>query len=427
LQFVATNAMFADGRKDGRMRQIEKLTALFCAKVTAPGFYNDGQGLNFKVDHATAKRWIFRSKEGGKGRDHGLGPWPDVALGEARQKAHACRALRREGQDPIAVHKAAKAAAKAASAKAMTFKECHIAYTAAHEGKWSSRKHARQWRMTVETYAYPVLGSLPVAAIDTALVMKVLQPLWATRIVTASRLRQRIEAILGWATVSGLRSGDNPARWANHLDHLLAAPSDVRVVAHHVALDYHKIGDFVASLRRDESISALALEFLILTAARSGEVFGARWSEIDCSAATWTVPEGRMKSRREHRAVLSTAALAVLDRAKAYRRGDDLIFPATRGGILASATVRGTMARLGHSSETPHGFRATFRTWAGETTAYAREVIEIALAHAVGDQTERAYTRGDLLERRRRLMQDWATFCGRPSVERSAAVAPIRA
>ncbi|HWB47530.1 MAG TPA: integrase arm-type DNA-binding domain-containing protein [Stellaceae bacterium] len=376
----------------------------------------DGGGLYFRVTPTGGRSWVFRYAIGDKRRDMGLGPYPDVGLSEARDKAAELRRQKRDGIDPLA----AKAGRRAAAAKAMTFKQCAEAYIEAHKAGWRNAKHGAQWTATLETYAYPTFGKLPVADIDTALVMTVLRPIWTAKPETASRVRGRIESIIGWATVSGYRQGDNPARWRGHLDALLPQKTKVRAVEHHAALPYAEIGKFMAGLRAQEGAAAKALEFAILTAARTGEVIGATWQEIDWEGRTWTIPPERMKAHREHRVPLSTAALAIL---KALPKGGpgDRVFPLSNMALLM------TLRRMERGDLTAHGFRSTFRDWAAERTAFPSEVAEMALAHVVGDKVEAAYRRGDLFEKRRQLAEAWSRFCAQPAAGGGDNVRPLRA
>ena len=305
----------------------------------------------------------------------------------------------------------------------MTFKEAAENYITAHEKGWKNAKHGAQWSSTLKTYAYPIIGSIGVAEVETAHVMRILEPIWATKTETASRVRGRIESVLDWATVRGYRKGDNPARWRGHIEHLLAARNNIAPVEHHAALPFNEIGAFMIDLRQRSGFGTWALEFSILTAARSGEVRGAKWAEIDLDGKVWTIPAARMKAKREHRIPLSDDALALLVTIPRVD-GTDLVFPSTKGTELSDATLTATIKRMG-ANVTAHGFRSTFRDWAGETTAYPREVIEHALAHQLKDKAEAAYARGSLFDKRRRLMEDWAKFCKKTGGA-SAAVIAIR-
>jgi integrase len=288
-------------------------------------------------------------------------------------------------------------------------------YTAPHKAGWRNEKHKYQWPATLQAYAYPVIGALPVQAVDTALVLRVLEAIWTSKSEAASRVRQRIENVLDFAKVRGYREGENPARWRGHLDKLLPARSRVRQVEHLAALPYPHLPDFLASLRQRDAVAARALEFLILTAARTGEVIGARWSEIDLLDKTWTIPADRMKARREHRVPLSARAIAILQDVQAAGQivdEDAYVFPGPRvGKPLSNMAFLMLLRRMQIDDLTVHGFRATFKTWASERTSFQNEIVEAALAHIVGDKVEQAYRRGDMFEKRRRLMQQWATFC----------------
>jgi integrase len=404
-------------------RTTGRLTALKVERAKEPGMYADGGGLYLQVTEGGAS-WIYRYMLAGRAREMGVGPLALFGLSEARAKALDARRLRHEGIDPIEARRATRSKARLDAAKAMTFQECADAYIAAHRAGWRNSKHAGQWAATLTTYAVPVIGALPVAAVDTALVMKVIEPLWTTKPETASRLRGRIERVLNWAKARGYRIGENPACWRGHLDQLLPARSKVRKVEHHAALAYAELPSFLIELRDQEGIAARALEFAILTAARTGEVIGGRWSEFDLLDKTWTVPTERMKARREHRVPLSARALAILEEMKGHRAGDDgFVFPGGKNGKpLSNMAFLMLLRRMDRGDLTAHGFRATFKTWASERTSFQNEVVEAALAHVTGSKVEQAYQRGDLFEKRRRLMQQWATFCTTEPVERDKIV-----
>jgi integrase len=398
-------------------RGIGKLTALAVDKAKRRGYYGDGGGLFLQVSAAGTKSWVFRFKEAGKLREMGLGATHTTGLAEAREKARDCRRMRLDGIDPIAARKAAHAQTRLDAAKAMTFQECAERYIASHKAGWRNPKHAAQWSSTLKTYAYPVLGSLPAQAVDVGLVMKALEPIWTSKPETAGRVRGRIESVIDWATARGYRQGENPARWRGHLENLLPKKSKVRRVEHHAALPYAGLAEFMVELRQREGIAARALEFAILTAARTGEVLSARWSEIDFKARLWTIPGSRMKAGKEHRVPLSDAARAVLEGMEATREGD-FVFPGGRAGRpLSNMAFLMLLRRIGRGDLTTHGFRSTFSDWCSERTNFPAEVREMALAHAVGDKTELAYRRGDLFEKRRQVMDAWARFC-------SASTAP---
>jgi integrase len=407
------------------MRTLNRLSTVKVVKLKRKGMYADGGGLYLRVSKSGTRGWIFRFGEDGKLHDMGLGPVHTISLAEAREMATECRKLRLQGIDPVAHRRASVAARKASDAKAITFRECAQAYMASHEDAWRNPRHREQWRNSFAMYVYPVLGELSAAAVDTGLVMKVIEPLWKTRTETASRVRGRVEAVLDWAKVRGYRSDENPARWRGHLDHLLPKRSKVRRVQHHPALPYAEVGNFLATLRQQTGIGARALEFTILTAARTGETTGLTWNEIDLAAKTWTVPAARMKSGREHRVPLSNAAVAVL-RAMSEIRQSDFVFPGMRGGLSAMAMAM-TLRRMGHGDITAHGFRSTFRDWTAERSTFAREVAEMALAHAIPDAVEAAYRRGDLFEKRRKLMDAWAAYCAKVETDAGKVVALARA
>jgi integrase len=390
--------------------------------------YADGCGLYLQVTERGAS-WIYRYMLNKRAREMGLGPLALFGLAEARAKALDARKLRHEGIDPIEARHASRAQMRLDAAKAMTFKQCAEAHIKAHCAGWRNGKHAAQWAATLATYAGPVIGALPVQAVDTSLVLKVVEPIWTSKPETAGRVRGRIEAVLDWAKARGFRAGENPARWRGHLDKLLPAPSKVRRVEHHAALPYNDLPGFLVALRKQEAIAARALEFTILTASRTGETIGARWSEVDLLEKTWTVPEGRMKMGREHRVPLSARALAILEEMQAHRLADDgFVFPGGKPGKpLSNMAFLMLLRRMKRDDVTAHGFRATFKTWASERTAVQNEIVEAAMAHVVGSKVEQAYRRGDMFEKRRRLMQQWATFCTTaPAQETASNVAALR-
>ena len=387
----------------------KELQALAVSKRTAPGLHFVGgvQGLALQVTGGS-RAWVLRATIGGKRRDMGLGPYPGVTLAQARDKARDARELIRQGVDPIHRQQAAQSAMRAAVAEALTFKECAEKYIAAHRAGWKNAKHAQQWGNTLEQHAYPALGAVLVRDVKLPQVLAVLEPIWTTTNETASRLRGRIEQVLDWATARGLREGLNPARWRGYLDKLLPKPSKVNKAEHYAALPVGDVGAFMVRLRAAEGRGARALEFAILTAARSGEVRGAVWSEFDLVEKVWTVPAARMKAGKEHRVPLSTEARALLA-ALPQGKPDALVFPAPRGGMLSDMTLAAVLRRM-EVPAVPHGFRSTFRDWASERSNYPRDVAEMALAHAIGDKVEAAYRRGDLFEKRRVMMADWAQF-----------------
>jgi integrase len=382
----------------------EKLSALALKRLSKkPGFYSDGGGLNLRVSSPTSASWVYRYMVDRRAREMGLGKFPYIGLADARALAAEARRLKALGRDPIAERRR--------GAGAPMFKECAARYIAAHRAGWRSPKQALHWEATLSTFAEPVIGSLPVDAIDNALILRILEPIWAVKPETAGRVRQRMEAVLDWATARGFREGANPARWRGHLDHMLPAKRKVRRPQHHPALAFEDIAAFMRDLRVQEGVAARALEFTILTAARRGEVVGATWAEIDVAARQWVVPASRMKSAREHRTPLSSPALAIL---RPLRREAGLVFPAGRARPISNMGMHRVLKRMGRSDIPVHGFRSTFRDWVAERTDFAGELAEMALAHAVGDKVEAAYRRGDLFEKRRRLMDAWAAYCERP-------------
>jgi len=417
-------------------REIERLTALKVEKIKIdespkPGMYADGGGLYLRVTPEGARNWVLRFMLNRHPRWMGLGPLALYGLQEARAKALDARRKRYEGIDPIDARRAERARQRLDAAKAITFKQCGEAYITAHRAGWRNDKHATQWGATLSTYAYPVIGALPVQAVDTGLVLKVLEPIWTAKPETASRLRGRLESILDFAKAREYRDGENPARWRGHLDKLLPARSKVREIEHHAALPYAELPGFLVALRDQEGIAARALEFAILTAARTGEVIGARWNEIDVIDKTWTLPAARMKAHREHRVPLSPRALTILAEMQAGRHSDAadaFVFPGRKPGTpLSNMAFLMLLRRAGHGDLTAHGFRATFKTWASERTSAQNQIVEASLAHVIGDKVEQAYRRGDLFEKRRRLMQQWATFCATASVPQAQNVTPLRA
>jgi len=372
-------------------------------------------GLYLCVSATGARSWLVRVNVDGKRREMGLGGFPLVSLASARQKARTARAESRHGVDPVEQRKQARRDREAQAVLHKTFKHCATAYIEAHSDSWRNAKHRAQWPSTFETYVYPTMGSTLVHEVTQAHILEVLRPIWRTKTATATRVRGRIEQVLAWASAAGYRQGDNPARWQGHLDQLLAAPSKISKVRHHPAVPVASMPAFLAALRERDGISPRALEFAILTAARSAEVRGATWAEIDLEAAVWTVPAARMKAGREHRVPLSAQAIVLLESLPRIE-GTKLVFPAPRGGQLSDMTLTAITRRMAFKDAdgdvcVPHGFRSSFRDWAFEHTDFPRDLAEAALAHALESKVEAAYRRGDALERRRTLMQAWANFC----------------
>jgi integrase len=408
-------------------RKASELNALAVSRLATPGLHYVGgvPGLALQVSPSGARSWVLRVVIGSRRRDMGLGAYSQsgMTLARAREAALAAREKIKAGIDPIEQGRAARSALKAAQASAVSFEQAARAYIDAHESSWRNAKHAQQWRNTLETYAYPLIGSLLARDVDKEHVLSVLSPIWASKTETASRVRSRIESVLSFAMQANYRpEGLNPARWRGNLDKLLANPGKIAKSEHHAALPVADIGEFLQRLRTVDGGGARALEFLILTAARSGEVRGATWREINLDAAVWKVPGERMKGGREHRVPLSPAAVKLL-RGLPRIAGTELVFPGARSGPLSDMTLNAVLRRL-KVPAVPHGFRSTFRDWVSEHTNYPNEVAEMALAHAIGDKVEAAYRRGDMFDRRRQMMNAWAAFCAKP--QSNAAVIPIK-
>jgi integrase len=416
-------------------RQIERLSSAQ-VKHAKPGMHPDGGGLYLQVttakDGQINKSWIFRFAVAAKERQMGLGSLKTIGLSKARDEARRCRELLQKGKDPIVERDAKEAEQKVANAKSMTFDRCAELFMKSHESGWRNAKHRQQWRNTLATYASPIIGKLLVRDVDTALVMQVLQPIWTKKPETAGRVRGRIESILDWAKVSGYRDGENPARWRGHIDHLLPARGKVRKVRHHPALPHAQIGEFMAELREQAGIAARALEFAILTAARSGEVREMPWhGELDSSGKVWTVPAERMKGEREHKVPLTAPAIDVIKQMRDIRQ-NDFVFPGERDDEpLSDMALTEVIRRMNEARQkaglprwvdpkqggravVPHGFRSTFRDWVSEETNFPSELAEAAIAHIEGDKTEAAYKRGTMFEKRRLLMDAWADHCNQP-------------
>jgi len=393
-------------------KRINKLDTRTVATRNKPGYYGDGGGLWLQVSASGTKSWAFRFTMHGRAREMGLGATHTVPLADARIKAQECRKLVMDGIDPIEHRRTEKAAARSA---VKTFDDCANEYIASQRAGWRNAKHAKQWTNTLRTYASPVFGTVPVASIDTDMVMHSLEPIWTTKPETASRVRGRIESVLSWATVHRYRQGENPARWRGHLDKLLPKISKVATVNHHAALPYQNMGQFMETLRAETCTAARALELCILTATRTSEVIKAQWCEFDLSEGIWLIPAERMKARREHRVPLSPAAISIIETEK-ERAANDWVFPgAHHGKHVSNMAMLELLRRLGRTDITVHGFRSTFRDWVGETTAYPHEVAEMALAHAIANKAEAAYRRGDLFTKRAQMMNEWAAFCNLPA------------
>jgi integrase len=401
-----------------------RLRALQIARLKQPGSYGDGGNLYLQIGTAGNRHWFFRFMQGGRSRKMGLGGADVVTLAEAREQALAARKLVQKGIDPIEARQSCKAASRAETARQISLRQCGEKYIAAHKAGWRSADHSRQWPSSLENHVYPTLGDLSVDAIGTGHVMKVLEPIWTAKPETASRLRGRIESVLDFAAARGFRSGENPARWRGHLENLLPARNKVAAIKHFPALPFNEVAGFMRELRELPGSAARALEFGILCASRSGEVLGARWSEIDLQNRMWVIPGQRMKSGKEHRCPLSSRALEILE---GLPRGKGELVFERKGKPLSRDALQRVLKRMGRDDIVMHGFRSSFADWAAERTAYSSELRELALAHAVGNRIEQAYRRTDMLDRRRRLAEDWSAFCAAPPQRASGKVQPFRA
>lgn len=406
------------------VRKIGKLTALQVNKLTEPGLYGDGGGLTLQITPRGSKSWLFRFMKDGKAHGMGLGPIHTISLAEARQKALEARKQLLEGINPLTARKELAIAVALAKARMITFDQCAEAYISAHKASWKNAKHADQWTNTLNAYASPIFGKLPVAEVDTPLVVKCLSSIWQTKTETATRLRGRIESVLDWATTSGYRTGENPARWKGHLDNLLATISKTTRTKHHPSLPWQRVPEFMIALALREGMAARAVEFVVLTACRSGEARGAQWSEFDLKNKIWTIPAERMKAKREHEVPLSDAVFKLFQRIP-QDKDQPLLFPGSKGQQLSDMSLTAVIRRMNDDEPSPkwlsnnnetitvHGFRSTFRMWAAEETNYPREVAEHALAHQLPDAVERAYQRGTQFAKRVSLMTDWGKHCKR--------------
>jgi integrase len=388
------------------------LTAL-SVKNAGPGRHADGGGLHLLVKEGGARSWVFRFMLNGKSRDIGLGAAGagGMSLADARDGATALRLKVKAGIDPLSERQEAEARAKAAAqasvAVIVTFEDAADAYIAANGDSWRNAKHRQQWENTLATYVYPAIGCMPVADVDTPHVLRILEPIWKAKAETASRLRGRIETVLDSAKARGYRQGENPARWRGHLAQILPARAKLSR-GHHKAMPYEDVPAFLTQLRARKAVAALALEFVILTAVRTGEAIGASWSEVDLDKSIWSIPASRMKAGKEHRVPLSPRAVAILESLQPI--GSPYLFPSSRGGKLSGMAMAMLLRRMS-VDVTVHGFRSSFRDWVAECTSVSHEVAEMALAHTIGSAVERAYRRGDLFDKRRQLMADWAAYC----------------
>ena len=409
------------------------LTVKRIKRINKPGRHLDANGLCLQVTKDGVKSWVLRYERHGHERVMGLGALHTVSLDEARERARLARLQLLDGIDPINSRKAEHTASRLAGAKALSFATAAQTFHDQNSVSWRNAKHRLQFINTLKVFAFPIIGKLPVNEIDNTHVLKVLEQrvkaqrgfpagvFWNVRRETASRVRQRIEAVLNWCVVRGHRTGDNPARWQGFLQHALPKNGQAQV-EHHPALPFGDLPAFMADLRERDGIAAQALQFCILTAARTGEIIGATWDEIDLDNATWTVPAGRMKALREHRVPLSQSAVDLL-RNLYTERGNNFLFIGSRKGAgLSNAAMSAVLGRMGRDKCTVHGFRSTFRDWAGETPAFASDALEMCLAHQVGNAVEKAYRRGDMLDKRRKLMGAWAAYCCSPAIEKSGAV-----
>lgn len=388
-----------------------ELSARAVAALKAEGRHAVGgaPGLHLRIANGH-RGWVLRVVVGEQRRDLGLGPFPETGLAEARQKAREMHQLVRQGIDPLVTKRALRSTLSARQASEKKFDWCVAEFVRSKSVEWKNAKHRQQWENTLKTYASPYVGHLLVQDIDLQHVLLCLEPIWQTKNETASRLRGRIESVLDWAAVCKYRTGDNPARWKGHLDKVLAAPMKIQKVQHHPAVAINDMPAFIDALRQRAGTAARALEFTILTAARSGEVRGATWGEIDFDAGIWTIPGPRMKAKREHRVPLGDAAMQLL-KAQPRIKDVELVFPGSKGGPLSDMSLTAVMRRM-EVKAVPHGFRSTFRDWVGDRTDFPRDLAEMALAHAFESKTEEAYRRGDAVERRRVMMTSWAGFIG---------------
>lgn len=408
------------------MGQGFRLTQLKADRERNKGVYPDGAGLYLNVTIGGSKSWLYRYMLAGKAHWMGLGGYPDVSLAEAREKAAECRKKVRQGIDPLSAKRQQTSAIRASIAKSILFSKAAEQFIDAHKSGWKNAKHVDQWRNTLETYANPIIGKIEVSMIETAHIIRILEKdnFWNEKTETAHRTRGRIESVLDWATVRKYRSGENPARWKGHLDKLLPARAKVKKTEHHPALPWRQIGVFMADLREQAGVAARAVEFAILTATRSGEVRGATWAEIDLDSGVWTIPPERMKAKKEHRVPLSGKAIDLLTKQKAEFPGE-LVFPGRdRGKPLSDMSLTAVLRRMERNEITVHGFRSSFRDWAAESTGYPNEMVEMALAHTIGNKVEAAYRRGDLFEKRRHMMQTWSDFCD--TITKAGEVVPLR-
>lgn len=402
-------------------KRAKELSAVEVKRLTKPGLHAVGivSGLLLCVKDTGARSWILRTMIGNKRRVVGLGAYPEITVAKARDRARAIKEDIRHGIDPIAEKRKARLGLNAS----MTFAQAARSFFEIKQTEFRNKKHIQNWISSIESHVNPAIGRIPVNEIELPHVLAVLEPIWHEKTETATRIRQRIEAILSWATVAGYRKGDNPARWRGHLDSVLPKPTKLKKVKHFAALPWREMGSFMAELRKRDGMAARALEFIILTAARSGEARLATWVEIDLDGKVWTIPAERMKAGKEHVVPLSDQAVMILEELPRLQ-DSPYVFFAARGGPLSDMSISAVCRRM-NIAAVPHGFRSTFRDWCSESTNFPREVAEKALAHAIDSKTEAAYRRGDLLDKRRKLMQSWADYCDKAK-GLDSKVAPIR-
>jgi hypothetical protein len=419
-------------------------THLFVAKAKTKGCYRVAENLYLQVDDKGNKSWLFRYMFDGKPRKMGLGSFSDLSLADASDEAAKCRGQIKQGIDPLAVRQGekikAKAAATLAVAKGKTFRQCAETYIEDHKDGWRNAKHIWQWSNSLEKFAYPMFGNLPVQDVDVTLVTEALKPIWKKKNETATRVRGRIESILDWAKVRGYRQGENPARWRGYLENLLPKPSKVHQIQHYPSLPYDQINDFIAALTKEDGLAALALQLVIYTASRSGEVLKAKWSEFDLKQKTWVIPASRTKTKiRDHKIPLSNPAMEILRDLEKKKVGEYVFFGKDLKKPLSDMAMLALIRRLNAVGKNPrwvdgrtkepivsHGFRSTFRDWCAEQTNYPREIAEAALSHIVGNKVEAAYLRTDHFDKRKQLMGAWAKYCATPSVQQSGKVVSMR-
>lgn len=415
--------MTQPGRARDREEHKGPLSVKKIERMKGPCRRVDQHGLYLEMNESGAAHWLFRYVFGGRERWMGLGALHTFDLKEARERARLARQQVKDGIDPIEARRATRAAASNTARATITFREAAKQFNALHEKKWKNRKSRIQFLNSLEAYAFPIMGNLTVDQIDTALVLRCIEPLWTEKSETMARVRARIERILDWAAVRGYRTGDNPARWRGHLSEALPSRDEVAKVEHHPALPFGEMPGFWSDLAKREGVAAKALAFTILTAARSGETLGAQWAEINFETKTWTIPGSRMKAGREHKVPLSDAAIAVLTSLH-EEVGNSFVFPGSRATGLSNMSMSAVVKRMKVTGITIHGFRSTFRDWAAETTSFPNHVVEMALAHTIGDAVEKAYRRGDLFAKRKALMDAWAKYCATPV--KAGVVVPMR-